>query len=103
MDYATDDVRGGLPGAVLVEALGAPYYRSGHLPGAVNIPPHLVPELAPRLLPDKDVVVVVYGAHQRCAHARIVLRKLAELGYRRLARYPGGKEAWAEAGLPLVP
>lgn len=103
MNYRTEDLRRRLGAVALVEALGSPYYRAGHIPGAVNIPPHLVRELAPRLLPDKDAPVVVYGAHPGCANARIVLRQLALLGYTDLSRYPGGKQAWAEAGLPLTP
>jgi rhodanese-related sulfurtransferase len=35
-------------------------YDDAHLPGAVNLPPGRVAELAPRLLPDKDAEIVVY-------------------------------------------
>ena len=45
---------------VLVEALGAAYYADAHLPGAVNIPPGHVYRLAPALLPDRKVRIVVY-------------------------------------------
>ena len=44
----------------VVEALGAPYFASGHLPGAINIPHLEVEALAPALLPDKDAEIVVY-------------------------------------------
>jgi rhodanese-related sulfurtransferase len=46
----------------LVETLPEPAYRKGHLPGAVNLPPGRVRELAPRLLPDKTADIVVYCA-----------------------------------------
>jgi rhodanese-related sulfurtransferase len=45
---------------VLVEALPEKYYRRAHLPGAVNLPTERVRELAPKLLPDKVMRVVVY-------------------------------------------
>jgi rhodanese-related sulfurtransferase len=47
---------------VLVETLPAEYYRHSHLPGAINLPPDRVKELAPALLPDKGADIVVYCA-----------------------------------------
>ncbi len=45
---------------VLVEALPEKYYRRAHLPGAVNLPPDRVEEMAPELLSGKGTEVVVY-------------------------------------------
>ena len=45
---------------VLVEALPEKYYRHTHLPGAVNLPPDRVRELATGLLPGRDAEIVVY-------------------------------------------
>jgi rhodanese-related sulfurtransferase len=47
---------------VLVETLPVEYYRHSHLPGAINLPPDKVAELAPTLLPDKEADIVVYCA-----------------------------------------
>ncbi len=44
----------------LVEVLPEKYYRRAHLPGALNLPPGRVEELAPELLPDKAADIVVY-------------------------------------------
>jgi rhodanese-related sulfurtransferase len=44
----------------LVETLAPDYFRQGHLPGAVNLPPDKVNELASKVLPDKDADIVVY-------------------------------------------
>ena len=44
----------------LVEAQGPMMYEDAHLPGAVNLPPGRVAELAPSFLPDKDAEIVVY-------------------------------------------
>jgi rhodanese-related sulfurtransferase len=45
---------------VLVECLSEEQYGDAHLPGAVNLPPDRVRELAGELLPVKDADVVVY-------------------------------------------
>jgi rhodanese-related sulfurtransferase len=44
----------------LVETLQEVAYRHEHLPGAVNLPPDRVRELAPTLLPDKSAEIIVY-------------------------------------------
>ena len=45
---------------ILLEVLAPPYYRHSHLPGALNLPPGKVAEMAPDLLPDKEVEIVLY-------------------------------------------
>jgi rhodanese-related sulfurtransferase len=45
---------------VLVETLSPASFAKGHLPGAVNLPPERIAELAPRVLPDKAADIVVY-------------------------------------------
>ncbi len=47
---------------MLVETLPAVAYHHAHLPGAINLPPDQVAELAPQLLPDKSAEIVVYCA-----------------------------------------
>jgi len=44
----------------LVETLAPERYREAHLPGAMNIPPEQIKELAPRLLPSKDAEIITY-------------------------------------------
>jgi rhodanese-related sulfurtransferase len=84
----------------VVEALGSAYYADAHLPGAVNIPPGQVDGLAPTLLPDLDADIVVYCSDSGTS-SDLVARRLEQLGYRRVFVYLGGKEDWAEHGLPL--
>ncbi len=45
---------------ILVETLAEQQFRHAHLPGAVNLPPDRVRELAPEVLPEKDADIVVY-------------------------------------------
>ena len=44
----------------LVETLPESHYRRAHLPGALNLPPDRVAELAPQYLPDKHAEIVAY-------------------------------------------
>lgn len=92
-----------LGAVILVDALGPPYFHNGHLPDAVNIPPHQVLQRAERLLPDRNAAIVVYGNDAHSSNARIVLEKLAQLGYTNLLLYLDGIEGWAGAGLPVEP
>jgi rhodanese-related sulfurtransferase len=58
-----DELRAKIDGGdpyVLLEVLAPQYYRHSHLPGALNLPPGKVGEVAPTLLPDKDAEVVLY-------------------------------------------
>jgi rhodanese-related sulfurtransferase len=47
-------------GITVVETLAPERYREAHIPGALNIPPERVKELAPQLLPNKDAEIVTY-------------------------------------------
>jgi rhodanese-related sulfurtransferase len=47
----------------VVETLAPERYREAHLPGALNIPPDRIKELAPQLLPDKSAEIVTYCAN----------------------------------------
>jgi rhodanese-related sulfurtransferase len=46
----------------LVETLPTEAYRHAHLPGAINLPPDRVSELAPSVLADQSAEIVVYCA-----------------------------------------
>ncbi len=48
---------------VLVETLAPERYREAHIPGALNIPPEQIKELAPQLLPNKNAEIVTYCAN----------------------------------------
>lgn len=47
-------------GIKVVETLAPERYYEAHIPGALNIPPEKIKELAPQLLPNKDVEIVTY-------------------------------------------
>ena len=47
-------------GITVVETLAPERYREAHIPGALNIPPERIRELAPQLLPNKDGEIITY-------------------------------------------
>lgn len=47
----------------VVETLAPERYREAHIPGALNIPPDRIKELAPQLLKDKNAEIVTYCAN----------------------------------------
>jgi rhodanese-related sulfurtransferase len=87
-------------GVRLVEALGPPFFADVRLPGAINIPPGRVDDLASRLLPDRSAMVVVYCS-RTCSNADAVASRLVEMGYLDVRVFAEGKETWIEAGLPV--
>ena len=84
----------------LVAALPEESFRQQHLPGAINLPPKQVRELAPQRLPDKDADVVVYCGSSTCTASHDVAQDLKSQGYRNVRRYVEGKQEWVDAGLP---
>ena len=86
---------------VLVETMAADRFQESHLPGAINLPPNQVRELAPRLLPDRQREIVTYCASRSCPASLAVARELIALGYSHVRHYVGGKEDWRAARLPM--
>jgi rhodanese-related sulfurtransferase len=46
--------------ATVVETLAADRFREAHIPGALNIPPEKIKELAGQLLPNKSAEIITY-------------------------------------------
>jgi rhodanese-related sulfurtransferase len=86
---------------VLLETLAPEHFRHAHLPGALNMPPDRVKELAPVLVPDKQTEVVTYCTGPTCQASIEAARQLSALGYRHVEHYAGGKADWTKAGLPV--
>ena len=85
---------------VLVEALSEKSYKDGHIPGAVNIPPNNVTELAKKLLKKSDKIIV-YCASYGCHASTNVVRELLKMGFANSFDFKGGKKAWVDSGLEL--
>lgn len=89
------------PPPILVDALSQLSYAQSRLPGAINIPPERVDELAPRLIPDQAAEIVVYCSGPDCDASVQAGERLVELGYTHVRHFAEGKRGWAKAGLPL--
>ncbi|MGY1454747.1 rhodanese-like domain-containing protein [Streptomyces sp. SS8] len=92
---------------VVVDTMPVAYYEREHLPGAVNIPgfpyedaQRFTDELAPAVLPDRTVPIVVYCANVPCRNSELVGVRLVELGYTDVRKYREGIEDWVAHGLP---
>jgi rhodanese-related sulfurtransferase len=86
---------------VLLDVLPEEEYRRGHLPGALSVPEGRLAELAPDLVPDRDVEVILYGEHSESNASRRAAKELEALGYTNVRSYDGGKRDWIDHGLPL--
>lgn len=85
---------------VVVEALGADFYRNGHLPNAVNLSLSSPDAVVRRVVDATDRPIVVYGTAGGGEAAELAHR-IERLCGREVSVYAGGKEDWAEAGLPI--
>ena len=88
---------------VLLETLPEAQYASGHLPGARWFSTDRARELASAAAANGDIPIVVYCASDRCQWSHQVAKVLADVGYRDVRVYLGGKADWRAAGLPLEP
>ena len=94
-----DEIESGA--VVVLEALPPMYYEKDHLPGALNLPLDDIDTLIPVLVPDKTQAVVTYCSNTACTNSAVAANRLAALGYTNVRKYPGGKQEWIEAGLPV--
>jgi rhodanese-related sulfurtransferase len=88
--------------SVLLEALPPGEYRQAHIPGALNMPPDQVRDLASELIPRKDLEVIVYCADPTSHASERTAEQLTAMGYTDIRYYVGGKSDWMKAGLPLA-
>ena len=85
----------------LVETLPSVAYHQARLPGAINLPPDQISELAATLLPDKTVEIIVYGASVSSLDSQNAALELESMGYLNVRNYEGGKKDWFDAGLRI--
>ena len=86
---------------LLFEALGTPYFRKGHLPGAKQLDHDRAPEQLAGERVAHDTPIVVYCANATCPNSMLAAEALARAGYANVRVYEEGKQGWQEAGLAL--
>lgn len=73
-------------------------FRSGHLPGAVNIPVKRLPDRVARLKHDKPYAVICASGSRSKGATNFLL----DQGFEGAVSVRGGTGAWERSGRPLV-
>lgn len=89
-------------GAALIHVLPEEHYACGHLPGAINacVYEMVFVDRVAELIPDKNAVVIVYGAGGGSLDAVTAAEKLGRAGYTNVHVFEGGLTEWRSLGLP---
>jgi rhodanese-related sulfurtransferase len=88
----------GKSGVVFLDVREADEFRSGHIPGAINIPRGLLESQIEQQIPDRNTTIVVYC--RSGARSALATATLLKMGYKGLLNMDGGWKAWLEAGYP---
>jgi rhodanese-related sulfurtransferase len=86
----------GPSGAVVLDVREPFEYASGHVPGAVHLPMHLVPLRLDEIPKDRPVYVICATGNRSWQ----VAHYLGQHGLQAI-NVDGGTNAWASAGLPI--
>lgn len=91
-----------MQGLVLIlDARPEEEYFQGRIPGAMNLPAHMMdaylPDIMMMVFPDQPVIVYCGGAD--CEDSLIVAQAIQELGVLDVSIYKGGIQEWRAAGL----
>jgi len=84
----------------LIDVLSEKDYKSGHIPGAINLPVDNLETLAQEHLEKADTIVVYCGGYS-CQASTRATKKLLEMGYEKTLDFKAGKRGWVHAGLEL--
>ena len=89
-------------GAVFIDARPAEAFRSGHIPGALNLPPdnfeQLLPGIREQIPPDS--LIITYCDGKSCSLSKEAALQLSGNGYSHVEVMVDGWSAWQDAGLP---
>lgn len=90
---------------VVIDARPALFFRTGHLPGAVNLPREgfqvAYEPLRARLERDRNQALVVYCQGGSCEDSDLIAAALRSLGFAQLTIFAGGWKEWQASGLPV--
>jgi rhodanese-related sulfurtransferase len=74
-------------------------YKSGHIPGAINIPRGLLEFKIDKKIPDKNASIIMYC--KSGGRACLACESIGKLGYSNVKNMEGGWKAWLNAGYPV--
>ena len=84
----------------LIEVLSEDNFKSGHIPGAINLPLDNLKDSAGKYLKRTDKIVV-YCASYACHASTHAAAILLEMGYKNTLDFKGSKKLWVDSGLEL--
>jgi rhodanese-related sulfurtransferase len=89
-------------GAVFIDARPSEAFRSGHIQGALNLPPdsfeQLLPGIREQIPPDS--LIITYCDGESCNLSKEAALQLSGNGYSHVQVLADGWSAWLDAGLP---
>lgn len=88
------------PEAVLIDVRSAEEFKTGYIPGAVNIPHTEIAEKISTVAKEKSTPLYLYCRSGR--RVGIAMEELSKLGYTEMVNLGGAEEAAKELSRPLV-
>jgi rhodanese-related sulfurtransferase len=86
----------------LLEVLPAEAYQKGHIEDAVSVPVDTIEQRCMEEMLNKDSNIVVYCYDFECTASTKAVKKLKQLGYKKVLDFKGGKKEWRKNGNKLV-
>jgi cytochrome c oxidase assembly factor CtaG/rhodanese-related sulfurtransferase len=90
---------------VVLDARASPFYKEGHVPGALNLSREEFARdyqhLSATLGDAKERPIIVYCSGGSCHDSKLVAGALLSLGFANVKVFAGGWEVWKDAGLPV--
>jgi rhodanese-related sulfurtransferase len=86
-------------GATFLDCREPKEYKSGHIPGAVNVPRGLLEFQIDKKIPDKNAQIIMYckSGGRGC----LACESIGKMGYKNVKNMDGGWKAWTKAGYPV--
>lgn len=86
-------------GVIFLDCREPKEYKSGHIPGAINIPRGLLEFKIGSKISEKNTPVIMYC--KTGGRASLACCSIQRMGYKNVKNIDGGWKAWAKAGYPV--
>ncbi len=86
-------------GVIFLDVREPKEYKSGHIPGAINVPRGLLEFKIGKKMPDKNALIVIYC--KTGGRASLATYNLVRMCYKNVKNMDGGWKGWSKAGYPV--
>ena len=86
-------------GVTFLDCRTSKEFKSGHIPGALNIPRGLLEFKIAKKIPGKNAHVIMYC--KSGGRGSLATESIGKMGYKSVKNMDGGWKAWAKAGHPV--